>query len=255
MPSTGPSSGRSRASARTAPPWASVRCTARSSAVVARLHRASRRAGTRRSASGARPHDGHSYACAVDALLEQQQLDAAVGRRLERLLPARRGTAAPAGLLLPALERAPSPRRAAPARGTAARARAARSASRSPRLRSTPTNAFCVSCASMSANVGARLLRPDDDDRAARGRGARGRSRSSATVAEVLARELVDVPLVARLRPAALVVASRLLLRRGRRAARAGRPRSWKSSAALAVDRRRRSRPRHGRRSGTSGGR
>ena len=41
----------------------------------------------------------------LDALLEEQQLDAAVRRGLERLVPARRRAAAPAGLLLPALER------------------------------------------------------------------------------------------------------------------------------------------------------
>src|SRR5205814_7644018 len=70
-------------------------------AVITRLH--PRRVEGARAVLRLRSSARGALVCAAhDAFLEEQQLDATVRRRLERLVPARRGAAAAAGLLLPA---------------------------------------------------------------------------------------------------------------------------------------------------------
>ncbi len=232
MPSTGPSSGRSRGSARTSPPCASVRRTARSTPFSRGFIRVA--------------SNGHAPFCVwrapagralvrlpVDALLEEEQLDAPVRRGLERLLPARRRTAAASRLFLPAVEH--------------------RRLLREPRLleerlrereqlrrrrvalaRGRPDEAVARLGRELVDERRPRLVRPDDDDMP-------GETAANVVVeilgdrAQMLSRELVDVPLVARLRPAALVVPSRLLL--GQVGQRLEPPaRQLEEEAALAVD-------------------
>ena len=144
------------------------------------------------------------------AFLEQEQLDAAVRRGLERLVPAGCGTAAPARLLLPALERG---RLLREPRLLEERQRELEQLGRR-RVSLAGGGAGERSLRLLREHVGeagARLLRPDDDD-VPRDAAANVPVEVGGNGSEVIAGELVDVPLEARLRPATLVVTSGLLL-------------------------------------------
>src|ERR671937_2242917 len=176
---------------------------------VVRLHpRAVERA---RAAVAAEPSAGGTLpGGAVRAVLEEKELDAAVGGRLQRLRPARGGAAVAPGLLLPALERLGL-------------------------LLGAPALKHRLDHSQERCCVGMCLGRRPADDRLLplvrelllqlRARLVRGDHDHAGTteapylaiepvgdIAQVLLDELLDVPLVARLRPAALVVTARLLL-------------------------------------------
>src|SRR5205085_578920 len=142
-------------------------------------------------------------------LLEEKGLDAPVGGRLQRRAPARRGAAAAARLLAPALERlvlAPAPRLLEDGLHDGEELGRAR-----VRLGLRPADDRALDLlGEQSSELGARLLRRDDDD--VRARPPLERVELLRDAAQVLEDEVLDVPPVARLRPAALVVPARLLL-------------------------------------------
>ena len=201
-------------------------------AVVARVH--PRRVERARAVLRLRATAGRALVrLPVDALLEQEQLDAAVRRGLERLLPAGRGTAAASRLFLPAVDRR---RLLGEPRLLEERLREREQLGRGrvPLARGRPHEAVARLGRELVDERRARFVRPDDDD-------LPGEAAANVVVeilrdrAQMLARELVDVPLEPRLRPAALVVPSGLLL--GEVGQRLEPPaRQLEEEAALAVD-------------------
>src|SRR5580765_832250 len=146
----------------------------------------------------------------VGALLEEEQLDTAVRRRLEGLAPAGGRAGIPAGLLLPALDdlglllAAPRLQQRLDELEQIGRRRVG--------LRARPPDDGLP-----------RLLRQDvlelrprllggDDDQARPAQPAQALVDVLGDLLQVVVDELLDVPLVARLRPAALVVAARRLV-------------------------------------------
>ena len=128
------------------------------------LERRCRRAGTCRRRREARPHFGHDPGRRGSRRsLDEQHVDAAVRRRFERLLPARRrrgrrGRAPPASARARSCSRGRAPRR-----GAAARPRAARSARRAPR-RSPSRRRLAGLGRERALDLAAQLLRRDDHD-------------------------------------------------------------------------------------------
>ena len=147
---------------------------------------------------------------AVDALLEEQQLHARVGRCLERLLPARRGAAVAARFFTPALDRL---RLALRLRFFEDRLDGREQLGRAcVRLRRCPADerrsrlgGECIQ------ELGPHVFRADEDDL--------GSVQLPPGAVELLGHalqmfvdELLDMPLIPRLRPAALVVLARRLV-------------------------------------------
>ena len=194
-----------------------------------------------------RPHAGHWQAGSVGAFLEEQQLDATVGRASSVCSqPARRGRCArPPRASARARQ---SPARPASARGTARRASSSSAGLRAPRRRSSRRRALHLVREQLASNS-ARVS--SEQTTTSRGR----RARADVTVElvrdlpQVVLHELLDVALVARLRPAALVVLAGLLLEWS--ASSSSRPPLQPVEHRRARGRRRRrARPRRGRRAG-----
>ena len=204
MPSTGSRSWRCR-TAQTVPPWASVWCTARSRPSVAPLHlRAVERAGAAfdPDAAAGRALPG----LVVDAFLEEQQVDTPVGGRLERRAPAGGSAGVAAGLLLPPLDRLGLLLRAP---GLEQRLDQLEQLGRGRmRVGARPADDRLARLVrELALELRPRLLGGDDDQ-------LRPAQPADLPVdllgdlLQVVVDELLDVPLVARLRPAALVVAA-----------------------------------------------
>ena len=136
MPSTGPSSGRSRGECAD---FAAVRERPANREVDALLARGHPRRVERAGAVlrlGA-PAGRALVRLPVDALLEEEQLDAPVRRGLERLLPAGRRAAAPSRLFLPAVEHRRLLREPRPVEERLRECEQLPASSRSPRRQST----------------------------------------------------------------------------------------------------------------------
>src|SRR5581483_5197671 len=142
----------------------------------------------------------------VGAVLHEEQLDAPVGRRLQRLLPARRSATVPRRLLAPPLEQLlltagtplveQRPRTLEQPRRVDMRLRPDPADERGARLRSQEL-----------LEAGAGLLRPREND-ADVAQPPHAAVERPGDVAKVTVDDRLDVPLVAPLRPAALVVAA-----------------------------------------------
>ena len=192
------------------PPCASVWCTARStpfsrlSSVVpssgqlpfGRLRAAALRALIRR---------------LVDAVLHEQQLDAAVRSCLERLLPARRRAAVLARLLAPALEQPLFALRPPLLEHRPRGLEQLRARRRAPPPSPSRARRLLRLVREHLLEVGAHVVGADEHDGAPRSLRTQASS-VSATSRQCRSTMLVDVPLVARLRPAALVVPARHVL-------------------------------------------
>ena len=146
----------------------------------------------------------------VRSLLVQEQLDARVGGRRQRLRPARRGAAVRAGLLAPTLERLVLVGGLGFLEQRLNELEQLARAAVRLRLGRADDDVLDL-VRERVKELRARLLRADDDD-------LRGLQPADCPVElrgdvlQVLGDELLDVARVARLRPAALVVAARLVL-------------------------------------------
>ena len=143
-----------------------------------------------------RPQAGHCQASSVDAFLEEQQLDAAVGGRLERPAPAGSSAGVATGLLLPRARRpwspAPAPRleqRLGPASTSCAGRVRVGARPADDRLART-------SCESSLSSSDLRLL-GGDDDRLRPAQPADLPVDLLGDLLQVVVDELLDVPLVA----------------------------------------------------------
>ena len=153
----------------TVPPCASVWCTREVEAARRALSSVVPSSGQLPFATCARPHGGHWYAGWSTPSCDEQQLDAAVGGGLERLLPARRGAAVLAGLLAPALEQLLARARAHHASSTGVAASSSCGASACASAVAQPSETALHLVREHLLELGAHLLRADEHDaRAAR---------------------------------------------------------------------------------------